>query len=123
MLRRPPGSTSSSTVLPSRTLFRSSLAMARLQAIAPGLRRVGLSAPIADPAQYAAWLAPDSRGILRRIRSQEHTSEHPSLMRLSYAVYCLKKKLRIRQDVFAAEDDDTRITNRITDTTRICNKT
>src|SRR3546814_14773662 len=39
-----------------------SLAMARLQAIAPGLRRVGLSATIADPAQYAAWLAPDSRG-------------------------------------------------------------
>src|SRR3546814_13581454 len=36
--------------------------MARLQAIAPGLRRVGLSATIADPAQYAAWLAPDSRG-------------------------------------------------------------
>src|SRR3546814_12955711 len=36
--------------------------MARLQALAPGLRRVGLSATIADPAQYAAWLAPDSRG-------------------------------------------------------------
>ena len=39
-----------------------SLAMARLQVIAPGLRRVGLSATIADPAQYAAWLAPDGRG-------------------------------------------------------------
>ena len=37
-----------------------SLAMARLQAIAPGLRRVGLSATIADPVQYAGWLAPDA---------------------------------------------------------------
>ena len=35
-----------------------SLAMARLQAIAPGLRRVGLSATIADPDQYRGWLAP-----------------------------------------------------------------
>ncbi len=37
-----------------------SLAMARLQHIAPGLRRVGLSATIADPDQYRAWLAPDA---------------------------------------------------------------
>lgn len=35
-----------------------SLALSRLQRLAPGLRRVGLSATIADPAQYAAWLAP-----------------------------------------------------------------
>src|SRR3546814_20454447 len=39
-----------------------SVALARLQAIAAGLRRVGLAATIAEPAQYAAWLAPDSRG-------------------------------------------------------------
>lgn len=37
-----------------------SLALSRLQAIAPDLRRVGLSATIADPMQYAAWLAPDA---------------------------------------------------------------
>src|SRR3546814_18093042 len=37
-----------------------SLALSRLQAIAPDFRRVGLSAAIADPAQYAAWLAPDA---------------------------------------------------------------
>ncbi|WP_188237823.1 ligase-associated DNA damage response DEXH box helicase [Sphingopyxis sp. LK2115] len=37
-----------------------SLALARLQHIAPGLRRVGLSATIADPDQYRAWLAPDA---------------------------------------------------------------
>ncbi|KQZ65584.1 DNA ligase-associated DEXH box helicase [Sphingopyxis sp. Root1497] len=38
-----------------------SLSLARLQAIAPAMRRVGLSATIADPVQYAGWLAPDSR--------------------------------------------------------------
>ena len=37
-----------------------SLALARLQMIAPGLRRVGLSATIADTTAYRAWLAPDS---------------------------------------------------------------
>ncbi len=36
------------------------LAMARLQAINPGLRRVGLSATIADPEAYQGWLAPDA---------------------------------------------------------------
>src|SRR3546814_14386314 len=39
-----------------------SLAMARLQAIAAGLRRVGLSATLAAPAPADAWLAPDSCG-------------------------------------------------------------
>lgn len=37
-----------------------SLSLARLQAIAPMMRRVGLSATIADPVQYAGWLAPDA---------------------------------------------------------------
>jgi ATP-dependent Lhr-like helicase len=39
-----------------------SLALARLQHIAPAMRRVGLSATIAEPAQYAAWLAPGAAG-------------------------------------------------------------
>jgi ATP-dependent Lhr-like helicase len=37
-----------------------SLSMARLQAFAPGLRRVGLSATISDPEAYRGWLAPDA---------------------------------------------------------------
>jgi len=37
-----------------------SLAMSRLQALAPGLRRVGLSATISDPDAYRSWLAPDA---------------------------------------------------------------
>jgi ATP-dependent Lhr-like helicase len=39
-----------------------SLALSRLQAIAPAMRRVGLSATIADPPQYAEWLAPEAAG-------------------------------------------------------------
>jgi ATP-dependent helicase Lhr and Lhr-like helicase len=37
-----------------------SLSMSRLQALAPGLRRVGLSATVADPDAYRSWLAPDA---------------------------------------------------------------
>src|SRR3546814_2026337 len=36
--------------------------------------------------------AADDRGAGRRLRSEEHTSELQSLMRISYAVFCLKKK-------------------------------
>src|SRR3546814_3675952 len=45
-----------------------------------------------DPRQHAA-LRP--RAVRRRARSEEHTSELQSLMRISYAVFCLKKKNRI----------------------------
>ena len=44
-----------------------SLAMARLQALAPGLRRVGLSATVADPDAYRSWLAPDADMDLVRL--------------------------------------------------------
>src|SRR5207237_6413661 len=37
-----------------------SLSMSRLQKLAPGLRRVGLSATISDPDAYRSWLAPDA---------------------------------------------------------------
>ncbi|NNC47613.1 MAG: ligase-associated DNA damage response DEXH box helicase [Sphingomonas sp.] len=45
------------------------LAMARLQRLAPGLRRIGLSATIADPDAYRAWLAPD--GVIDDVRLVE----------------------------------------------------
>ena len=44
------------------------LSMARLQALAPGLRRVGLSATVADPDAYRSWLAPDAdMGVVRLV--------------------------------------------------------
>src|SRR3546814_3171043 len=80
MIRRPPRSTRTDTLFPYTTLFRS-----RRQA----LRR---------SRSCALLSAPHSRGRGRtqggkaRSRSEEHTSELQSLMRISYAVFCLKKK-------------------------------
>src|SRR3546814_1979288 len=56
-------------------------------------RRIG--APVADPVDMLLRqipLAQCPEGIARRFRSEEHTSELQSLMRISYAVFCLKKK-------------------------------
>src|SRR3546814_14266339 len=76
MIRRPPRSTRTDTLFPYTTLFRSA-------AVAGGLGAPGLRA--AQPAR-----GDGGRG--RHGRSEEHTSELQSLMRISYAVFCLKKK-------------------------------
>src|SRR3546814_9122092 len=75
MIRRPPRSTRTDTLLPYTTLFRSHR------------RRRGLSRVIG----VGLCAGPYSRRR-RRLRSEEHTSELQSLMRISYAVFCLKKK-------------------------------
>src|SRR3546814_4189882 len=89
MIRRPPRSTRTDTLFPSTTLFRS----ARLGGQGGGLRqrRRGL---LPDPLR----LPRSARGVDfpadrcdRAARSEEHTSELQSLMRISYAVFCLKK--------------------------------
>src|SRR3546814_2385039 len=98
-IRRPPRSTRTDTLFPYTTLFRSRGAGAR--AARPGA--------ICRPEDMAARRHPDqdrpdehgrraggaraaARLSPRRIRSEEHTSELQSLMRISYAVFCLKKK-------------------------------
>jgi len=52
-----------------------SLSMGRLQALAPGLRRVGLSATVADPDAYRSWLAPDADMELVRLVEGEPGAE------------------------------------------------
>src|SRR3546814_10745549 len=84
MIRRPPRSTRTDTLFPYTTLFRS----------ASPTGRAGVYASCAlAPARPGA---PACRGrrVARRAerRSEEHTSELQSLMRISYAVFCLKKK-------------------------------
>src|SRR3546814_3896572 len=91
MIRRPPRSTRTDTLLPYTTLFRSQAPAAAWRR--PGRRRPpGPTSPARVPAGGAG--APCCR--LRRqrpwSRSEEHTSELQSLMRISYAVFCLKKK-------------------------------
>src|SRR3546814_5019401 len=84
MIRRPPRSTRTDTLFPYTTLFRS---MARKKLNSAAVRRSTprVSAPM--------MVAPD-----RLMRSEEHTSELQSLMRISYAVFCLKKKKQIHQN-------------------------
>src|SRR3546814_5314829 len=116
MRRRPPSATLTPTLFPSTTLFRS---LTRTEA--RGLGRAGRGVAVVvgsdddaaddrrngensdDPARttFEAILFRNSRGRARAIerrcsrgrnRSEEHTSELQSLMRISYAVFCLKKK-------------------------------
>src|SRR3546814_8505435 len=69
MIRRPPRSTRTDTLFPYTTLFRSNAFLNK---------RMG-----------RVW---QCRSKARNRRSEEHTSELQSLMRISYAVFCLKKK-------------------------------
>src|SRR3546814_3289121 len=114
MIRRPPRSTRTDTLFPYTTLFRSDVrdpvlhGPDRIAAVAlrggdhrfavrgrqhapddaHGRRRAG-----ADRARRAAsGRRVCTRPALDRRRSEEHTSELQSLMRISYAVFCLKKK-------------------------------
>src|SRR3546814_6346311 len=90
MIRRPPRSTRTDTLFPYTTLFRS-----RSNRSAPTNHSkdcrfgpVGMDAVL-------VWRRPEimARNRLQiRSRSEEHTSELQSLMRISYAVFCLKKK-------------------------------
>src|SRR3546814_1099993 len=98
MIRRPPRSTRTDTLFPYTTLFRSLDPDRRrpVRALRHGLRRcllggawqVGAEAG-ADPSQAIRRAV---RGMRSEDRSEEHTSELQSLMRISYAVFCLKKK-------------------------------
>src|SRR3546814_7864853 len=100
MIRRPPRSTRTDTLFPYTTLFRSRLA--RVQQLAEHLDagHGGLHRRLqADDLDFLADLhnaALDTAGhhgaAARDRRSEEHTSELQSLMRISYAVFCLKKK-------------------------------
>src|SRR3546814_8311914 len=96
MIRRPPRSTRTDTLFPYTTLFRSD---PRVAAVCFGAdyrghdhRRVDRERDRADA--HLLWLddpfAADLPG--GRDRSEEHTSELQSLIRISYAVFCLKKK-------------------------------
>src|SRR3546814_5127917 len=104
MIRPPPRSTRTDTLFPYTTLFRSDKAREN-----PGGVGDGLPAPKLGGARlhhYGAAAKLTHRHVERnagagrvlledhrqRVRSEEHTSELQSLMRISYAVFCLKKK-------------------------------
>src|SRR3546814_4352453 len=85
MIRRPPRSTRTDTLFPYTTLFRSDACI-----IEVGGRSAAPGTPICRPPVEEI----DQRFAIdvAEARSEEHTSELQSLMRISYAVFCLKKK-------------------------------
>src|SRR3546814_19175643 len=92
MIRRPPRSTRTDTLFPYTTLFRS-VRLARAQA--QGSHSVWHSLFTRSYLGYAAACGFGMAIMMAYIsasRSEEHTSELQSLMRISYAVFCLKKK-------------------------------
>src|SRR3546814_8609392 len=92
MIRRPPRSTRTATLFPYTTLFRS-----RCRSRKPAVRRLRRSPRPDGPHHCRRACRRSPRRAAsprrdRRDRSEEHTSELQSLMRISYAVFCLKKK-------------------------------
>src|SRR3546814_1156021 len=83
MIRRPPRSTRTDTLFPYTTLFRSAFRRSDTQVYRYGRQGASASQPRGSllGLPLPVWL-----------RSEEHTSELQSLMRISYAVFCLQKK-------------------------------
>src|SRR3546814_9921125 len=106
MIRRPPRATRTDTLVPYTTLFRSSEAQTIGATLASSIATASKgNTHTAAPAAAVLW--PDKEGLWKSAipalqatmpgllvfgRSEEHTSELQSLMRISYAVFCLKKK-------------------------------
>src|SRR3546814_10108642 len=85
MIRRPPRSTRTDTLFPYTTLFRS---------CEDAVRAHDNAGPVRARRETKSFIS-DVEGAeidMIRARSEEHTSELQSLMRISYAVFCLKKK-------------------------------
>src|SRR3546814_19730118 len=95
MIRRPPRSTRTDTLFPYTTLFRSHEHQAVAQKVMCPMcpKRVAIGGSASFPC-----LEHKNKNLVMRCfigrcnRSEEHTSELQSLMRISYAVFCIKKK-------------------------------
>src|SRR3546814_6459777 len=94
MIRRPPRSTRTDTLFPYTTLFRSAQRRHKPDARCPVDARKTIAR---IPLVHIADRSPVCIAIFAvdPARSEEHTSELQSLMRISYAVFCLKKKKKI----------------------------
>src|SRR3546814_5524644 len=104
MLRRPPRSTRPDTLFPSTTLFRSAgrrhiASKCRQRGGVSVVRRTRWAISFADLCLLLLGFfvllqanSQDARNVMTHVRSEEHTSELQSLMRNSYAVFCLNKQ-------------------------------
>src|SRR3546814_9649888 len=103
MIRRPPRSTRTDTLFPYTTLFRSLACAAKSCRCRKTLLKLSAIFPSPHPCARADGPKVSVRMARGEVvpnvltaRSEEHTSELQSLMRNSYAVFCLKKKKRTR---------------------------
>src|SRR3546814_6121485 len=99
MILRPPRSTRTDTLFPYTTLFRSIRGKRRLRSTTPipplGMHCWSLLISVGKAASATSLVRTTTTNASRPSsgeRSEEHTSELQSLMRISYAVFCLKKK-------------------------------
>src|SRR3546814_9027014 len=114
MIRRPPRSTLTDTLVPYTTLFRSlyerkpagALLFCGEFHLRPSCitRRASASSPFASAINARIRRRQRFFFVRGLSRSEEHTSELQSLMRISYAVFCLKKKKTTApEDIFTAQ--------------------
>src|SRR3546814_9874244 len=101
MIRRPPRSTRTDTLFPYTTLFRSAdVAVGFADFVEVANDHVNVSCIIRRrrrnrrPSRRGFWFRECRARRRGRRRSEEHTSELQSLMRISYAVFCLKKQTK-----------------------------
>src|SRR3546814_6812680 len=104
MIRRPPRSTRTDTLFPYTTLFRSSQEQQCDDQPGDRNHRERSAKPFIDSIERRAV-----HGLEQR--SEEHTSELQSLMRISYAVFCLKKKKNLTSQHNSAHSPSTKPPN------------
>src|SRR3546814_2145840 len=99
MIRRPPRSTRTDTLFPYTTLFRSVHAGVGADGLGAGQRHLDavVLGRVVTGGEHRTGCVEAAGGEVQHVgggqpRSEEHTSELQSLMRISYAVFCLKKK-------------------------------
>src|SRR3546814_6346026 len=94
MIRRPPRSTRTDTLVPDTTLFRSVRVAIQPQLVEQFGAMAAKQVELVEGSKVneAGDLIVRHPEVLGQPRSEEHTSELQSLMRISYAVFCLKKK-------------------------------
>src|SRR3546814_3333218 len=94
MIRRPPRSTRTDTLFPYTTLFRSQMLTIADTTASVEARIAAVNTQVEEQNQeeFSRRSALLIESLNSTARSEEHTSELQSLMRISYAVFCLKKK-------------------------------
>src|SRR3546814_1309203 len=114
MIRRPPRSTRTDTRFPDTTLFRSHLdRIPRRQLRSSGNSSVSSAGHERKKTNTcrASFRLLEKAYAQSMIRSEEHTSELQSLMRISYAVFCLKKKNSSTKYIVSTYTNDTGVDN------------